>query len=212
VHIQYAYDTRAVLCINHTLTHERGLRAVIRVRNLDGGVAYERRLRDIDLPENSARQLAVLPALDGLSRAYFVEIELSSSGGRSISRNVYWLSTQTDEPDWEHSTWYLTPVSRHADLTPLQSLPAATATVRATMRHEGAEDIAAVTLSVPSSSQVVALFQHVSLWPGETLTLTARLTAPVVQAPVVEVSGWNVPTQSVPLAIEGPAAPREMVH
>jgi len=86
----------------------------------------------------------------------------------------------------------------------------------------------------------VALFQHVSikrsaggelmlpilwsdndvtLWPGESLTLTARLATPgaasstratpVVPAgdslagrSVVEVSGWNVPTRSVPVAVE----------
>ena len=67
--------------------------------------------------------------------------------------------------------------------------------IRAAVRHEGAEDIAAVTLTVPPSANAVALFQHVSikrsaggelllpilwsdndvtLWPGESLTLTAR--------------------------------------
>jgi hypothetical protein len=38
VHIQYSYDTRAIMLVNHTLTREHGLRAVIRVRNLDGSV------------------------------------------------------------------------------------------------------------------------------------------------------------------------------
>jgi exo-1,4-beta-D-glucosaminidase len=223
VHIQYSYDTRAIMLVNHTLTREHGLRAVIRVRNLDGSVAYERRLQGIDLAGNGARQLSMLPALDGLSRTYFIELELASAAGKSISRNVYWLSTQTDELDWAHSNWYLTPVTRYADLTPLQSLPTATATVRATMRHEGAEDIASVTLTVPPSSKAVALFQHLSikrpaggelmlpilwsdndvtLWPGESLTLTAHLATPGAEAPVVEVSGWNVPPISVPFAVE----------
>src|ERR1700681_3067008 len=227
VHIQYSYDTRAIMLVNHTLTREHGLRAVIRVRNLDGSVAYERRLQDLDLAENGARQLAMLPALDGLSRTYFIELELASADGKAISRNVYWLSTQTDELDWAHSNWYLTPVTRYADLTPLQSLPTATAKVRATMRHEGAEDIVTVTLTVPPSSKAVALFQHVSikrtaggelilpilwsdndvtLWPGESLTLTARLSTPGAATPVVEVSGWNVPTQSVSVAVESRTA------
>jgi exo-1,4-beta-D-glucosaminidase len=225
VHIQYSYDTRAIMLVNHTLNHEHGLRAVIRVRNLDGSVAYERRLQNVDLAENDARQLALLPALAGLSPTYFVELELASAAGKSISRNVYWLSTQTDELDWAHSNWYLTPVTRYADLAPLQSLPTATATVRATIRHEGAEDIASVTLTVPPSSKAVALFQHVSfkrsaggalmlpilwsdndvtLWPGESLTLTARLATPGAEMPLVEVSGWNIPTQSVPVTVENP--------
>jgi exo-1,4-beta-D-glucosaminidase len=102
------------------------------------------------------------------------------------------------------------------------------------MRHEGAQDIVSVTLTVPSSSPAVALFQHVSikraaggepllpilwsdndvtLWPGESLTLTAHLATSGAEAPVVEVSGWNVPTRSVPFAVENRmAAAQEMVH
>ena len=234
VHIQYSYDTRAIMLVNHTLTREHGLRAVIRVRNLDGSVAYEKRLQDIDLAGNGTRQLATLPAPAGLSSVYFIELELASADGKPISRNVYWLSTQTDELDWAHSNWYVTPVTRYADLTPLQSLPAATAKLEATMRHEGAEDIATVTLTVPSSSKAVALFQHVSikrsaggepmvpilwsdndvtLWPGESLTLTAHFAAPGAATPVVEVSGWNVPTISVPVAVESrTAASQERNH
>jgi len=234
VHIQYSYDTRAIMLVNHTLTREHGLRALIRVRNLDGSVAYERRLQGLDLAGNGARQLAVLPALDGLSGTYFIELELAATDGKSVSRNVYWLSTQTDELDWAHSTWYLTPVTRYADLTPLQSLPTATSEIKATMRHEGAENIISITLTVPPSSKAVALFQHVSikrsaggeqmlpilwsdndvtLWPGESLTLTARFATPGAAMPVVEVSGWNVPTISVPVAVESrTAALQEMLH
>jgi len=253
VHIQYSYDTRAVMLVNHTLSSERGLRAIIRVRNLDGSVPYERRLQDIELAGNSARQLDMLPALAGLSRTYFIELELVSANGKSISRNVYWLSTQMDELDWAHSNWYLTPVTRYADLTPLQSLPTATSEVRVTMRHDGAENIATVTLTIPPSSKAVALFQHVSLkrsaggepllpilwsgnditlWPGESVTLTARFAMPGTETKVVpaggslapaggsladrsviEVSGWNVPTQSVPIAVESrPAASQDMSH
>jgi exo-1,4-beta-D-glucosaminidase len=221
VHIQYSYDTHAVMLVNHTLTSEHGLRATIRVRNLDGSMPYERSLKDIDLAGNSARQVAMVPPLTGLSRTYFIELELASAKGKSISRNVYWLATQTDELDWAHSNWYLTPVTRYADLTSLQSLPSATSEVRATMRQEAADVITTVTLTVPPSSRAVALFQHVTikrstggelmlpvlwsdndvtLWPGESLTLTARFAMSGAQMPVVQVSGWNVPTQSVPIA------------
>ena len=111
------------------------MRAVIRVRNLDGSVPYERRLQDIDLAGNSARQVATLPALNGLSRTYFIELELASANGKSISRNVYWLSTQTDKLDWEHSNWYLTPVTRYADLSAIAVFADRDSEVRATMRH-----------------------------------------------------------------------------
>lgn len=221
VHIQYSYDTRAILVVNHTLTQERGLQAVVRVRNLDGGVAYEKRLEDMDVAGNASRQVATVPALEGLSSVYFIELELASAAGTSISRNVYWLPTQTDELDWANSTWYLTPMTRYADLTALRSLPPASSEVRATVLHEGAEDSVMVTLTVPPSSPAVAMFQHVSikgsadgepltpilwsdndvtLWPGESRTLRARFAATGAANPVVEVSGWNVPTLRVPVA------------
>ena len=222
VHIQYSYDTRAIMLVNHTLDTERGLQARIRVRNMDGGVQYEKHLQNIDLVGNSTRQLVTLPAVTGLSRVYFIELELASKSGKPISRNVYWLSTQTDELDWVHANWYLTPVTQYADFTPLQSLSTVTSDVHATLRHEGAEDIATVTLTVPPSSKAVALFQHVSiqrsaggelllpilwsdndvtLWPGESITLSARFAASGA-APIIEIGGWNVPTRSVPI-VEG---------
>ena len=61
VHIQYSYDTRAIMVVNHTLEREHGLQAVIHVRNLDGSVDYERRLKNVNLAGNSARQLMMLP-------------------------------------------------------------------------------------------------------------------------------------------------------
>ena len=42
----------------------------------------------------------------------------------------------------------------------------------------------------------------VTLWPGESVTLTARFSTLNAAAPVVEVSGWNVPTRTVPLPPE----------
>ena len=87
------------------------------------------------------------------------------------------------------------------------------------------------TLAVPASSPAVALFQHVSvkrsaggepvlpirwsdndvtLWPGESITLTARYARQATTAPVVEVSGWNAPARSYPVVAQ-PAA-QEQSH
>jgi len=220
VHIQYSYDTRAIMLVNHTLTDEHGLRATIRVRDLDDSVRYERHLRNVDAAVNSARQLVEVPALSGLSRTYFIELDLATAEGRSLSHNVYWLSTQSDDLDWANSNWYYTPVTQYADLTALQSLPPATTDVRVTTRQMGAQTSAIITLTVPASSKAVALFEHVSikqsadgkpvlpilwsdndvtLWPGESLTLTAHFATPGAGTPVAVVSGWNVPTQTVPV-------------
>jgi exo-1,4-beta-D-glucosaminidase len=219
VHIQYSYDSKGVVLVNHALDDVHGLQANIRVRNLDGSVRYEKRLENIDLAGNHTRQLATLPDIGSLSPAYFIELDLASSDGKPVSRNVYWLSTRADTLDWANSNWYLTPVTQYGDLTALQSLPAATSEVHATTTREGNDNVTTVTLSVPSTSKAVALFQHVSirrgaqgdlalpirwndndvtLWPGESMTLTARYASRGTADPVVEVSGWNVQAQNVP--------------
>jgi exo-1,4-beta-D-glucosaminidase len=221
LHIQYSYDTKGIVLVNHTLDDVHGLQANIRVRNLDGSVRFEKRLQNINLAGNHTQQVATLPAITGLSSAYFIELDLASSDGKPVSRNVYWLSTRADVLDWAGSNWYLTPLKQYADLTVLQSLPAATSEVRATTQREGNDDVTTVTLSVPASSKAVALLQHVSirrdahgnlalpirwndndvtLWPGESMVLTARYASQGTADPVVEVSGWNAPAQSVPAA------------
>ncbi|MBV8156986.1 MAG: glycoside hydrolase family 2, partial [Dyella sp.] len=218
VHIQYSYDSKGVVLVNHSLDDVHGLQATIRVRNLDGSVRYEKHLQDIDLAGNHTKPLETLPSVAGLSPTYFVELDLAGSDGKPVSRNVYWLSTRQDVLDWAKSTWYLTPLTQYADLTALQSLPAATSEVHATTHREGKNDVTTVTLSVPASSKTVALFQHVSirhgahgnlalpilwndndvtLWPGESITLTAQYASQEIE-PVVEVSGWNVAPQSLP--------------
>ncbi|HJP97756.1 MAG TPA: glycoside hydrolase family 2 [Rhodanobacteraceae bacterium] len=219
LHIQYSYDDGTIVLVNHTLTDAHGLRARVRVRNLDGSVRYDKQFTGIDLAGNHTKNLTTLPAVSGLSPTHFLELDLSSSDGQPVSRNVYWLSTQKDVLDWKHSNWYMTPLTRYADFTALQSLPMATAKVQVTTRRDGDDNVTTVTLSIPGSSKAVALFQHLSirqsprgkpalpilwsdnditLWPGESVTVTARFAAKGLTAPVVEVSGWNVPDQEFP--------------
>ncbi len=220
VHIQYSYDTRAIMLINHTLTAMHALQAHVRVRNFDGSVRYEKKLMNIDLAGNRTQQLTTVPQPSGISGIYFVELNLESGDGQPISRNVYWLSAQPDVLDWAKSNWYLTPVSQYADFTALQSLPAPTIQVHASTRRDGNDDVATVTLSLPESAKSVALFQHLSirqsahgdgvlpirwsdndvtLWPGESITLSAHYAAQGATAPVLELEGWNTPTQTIAL-------------
>ena len=222
LHIQYSYDTRTIVLVNHTFSAAHALKARVRVRDLDGSVPYHKQFQGIELAGNHAQQLTTLPQRTGVASAtYFVELNLESADGQPVSRNVYWLSTKPDQLDWDHSNWYLTPVTQYADLTALQSLPVATSEVRASTRREGDDNVTTVVIAVPASGKNVALFQHLSirksaqgepvipilwsdndvtLWPGESLTLTARYAAQGLTAPVLEVSGWNVPLQAVPAA------------
>lgn len=218
VHIQYSYDSRSIVAVNHTLDERHGLQASVKVRNLDGGVRYEKQVQHIDLAGNRAQAVLGLPSIAGLSPVYFVELELQAADGKTVSRNVYWLSTREDTLDWPKSNWYLTPVTQYGDFTALASLPKAAREVHASTVREGDEEVTTVTLSVPSSSPSAAVQEHlairrgakgelalpvtwsdndVTLWPGESVQLTARYPAQGTGGSVVEVSGWNTPTEQV---------------
>lgn len=222
LHIQYDYATHGVVAVNLTAAAARDLMAHIRVRNLDGGVRFDKAVRDVTLAGNHTQSLLALPALAGLSDTYFVELELDDAGGKSLSRNVYWLSMRADAFDWAHSNWYLTPLTRYADFTALQTAPLAASAVRASLHHEGEAAVATVTLSLPATAKGVALFQHLSirqaaggalalpivwsdndvtLWPGESVTLTARFKASGA-APVLEVDGWKQPARSISFGVD----------
>ena len=217
VHIQYSCDDRAVMAINHTLHTRRDLRARIRLRALDGSVLYDRALDHVDLAPNHATRLAVIPALKKVQGVYFVELELLGAQGGLISRNVYWLATELDQLDWQRSNFYVTPVGRYADFTALARLPAARVDARAETRMHGGDSTTTVTLQVPKDSAGLAFFLHasivdakgepvvpvlwntndVSLWPGESVTLTARTPAGGHGAPRVKLQGWNRDTQTL---------------
>ncbi|SFW60533.1 glycoside hydrolase family 2 protein [Luteibacter sp. UNCMF366Tsu5.1] len=218
LHIQYSYDSRSIVVVNHTLEQRRGLQASVKVRNLDGSVRYDKQVQRIDLPGNHAQTVLDLPSVAGLSTVYFVELALTEADGKPVSRNVYWLSTREDTLDWPKSNWYLTPVVQYGDFSALASLPKATREVRASTVRDGDYAVTTVTLSIPSSSPSAAVQEHlairrgakgelalpvtwsdndVTLWPGESVVLTARYPAQGTAGTVVEVSGWNTPAAQV---------------
>ncbi|KAF1006617.1 MAG: Exo-beta-D-glucosaminidase [Luteibacter sp.] len=218
VHVQYSYDSRSIVVVNHTLDERHGLQASVKVRNLDGSVRFQKHVQDIELPGNRAQSVLDLPSVTGLSTVYFIELELAEKDGKPLRRNVYWLSTRADTLDWAKSNWYLTPVTEYGDFTALASLPKAIREVRASTVREGSEEVTTVTLSVPSSSPSAAVQEHltirrgaqgelalpvrwtdndVTLWPGESVVLTARYPAQDTAGTVVEVSGWNTPVEQV---------------
>jgi exo-1,4-beta-D-glucosaminidase len=159
-------------------------------------------------PDGSAKAFRV-PEPPGLTPTYFLALTLDDAAGRTVSRNVYWLSTKRDVLAWDKSEWYYTPLTEYANLTGLQRLPPAE--VGATARFESGR--ARVTLRNPS--QVLAFLVHlavrkgpggeevlpvlwednyVTLLPGETRELEAAYAAKDLGGltPVVTIDGWNV--------------------
>lgn len=220
LHIQYGYDDHSVVIVNHTRRPAADLAARVRVYDLEGRVRYDKRLAGIAAPTNHATELVTIPRLANLSGTYFVELTLADAAGHELSRNVYWLSTRPDVLDWKQSTWYVTPVSRYADFTELEQLPAVDAVAGVSTHRQGEMAVITVTVSNPAKSKAVALFQHasvrrgdgtpvlpvywsdndVTLWPGESVTLTARYPAAALHgvAATVQLGGWNVEKRTIP--------------
>ena len=128
------------------------------------------------------------------------------------------------------------PLSQYADLTGLQTLPSeAVQVAAATKRASGGDLTTTVTVTNPSSNSAVAFFlradvrkgnpdgtakagdnqvlpitwsdNDITLWPGESQTLTATYHSSLLggATPVVSVAGWNVPNQ-VAVAAQSHAA------
>ncbi len=212
VHIQYSYDDRSIAVVNSTLDSYRGYTARVAVYDLSLKQKYSHEER-LDIGPDSSSVAFTLPELTKLSKTYFVRLELSDAQGQIVSRNFYWLSARPDVFDWDHSTWYYTPLSQFADLTGLEKLPAVK--LHSSARAESSGGTAAEIVNVENPGSHLAFFVHLTvlkgsgggdiepvfwqdndfeLMPGESRTVKASFSESDLAGakPEVEVSGWNV--------------------
>jgi exo-1,4-beta-D-glucosaminidase len=135
-----------------------------------------------------------------------------------VSNNLYWYSTSPDQLG-KQSTWYKTTVRSYANLTGLNALatnPDLTATPTRTV--SGTQQTVQITLTNTAPTNIAFFVRpevtagnggtevapvsytdnYVSLWPGESTTITATYQTSDLggQAPFLRVRGYNVPTTS----------------
>ncbi|WP_330341706.1 glycoside hydrolase family 2 protein [Streptomyces sp. NBC_00557] len=224
LHIQYSYDNRSVVVVNHHHTSATGLTARATLFDPDGTQRYDRTVTGLTVPGDGAHGTALtLPSsVSGLASTYLVRLVLTDADGKEVSRNVYWLSTRPDTLDWSGTTWYYTPTTGYADLTGLASMAQAPVTATAATRSSDGTSTTTVTLRNTGNGKTPALLtdvhlvdgrgepvlpvrwsdNEVSLWPGESVTLTATFRTADLHgsAPGVRISGWNTPERTVPAA------------
>jgi exo-1,4-beta-D-glucosaminidase len=119
----------------------------------------------VDVTQDSSTRVFSVPALDGLSRTYFVRLALTDSAGKTVSTNFYWLSTKPEELDWDKSTWWVTPTKSYADMTALNDLPRVQVHYSAQSEVQGDQGITRVTVENPSHS--LAFSVHLKVSRGE---------------------------------------------
>ena len=143
----------------------------------------------------------------------------------STQRDVIDWTTTEGNPQANNGA----PLSQYADMTALQGLPSEPVQVAAaTAAGAGGTDVTSVTITNPSPDKAVAFFvradvrrgtaggaalpgdnevlpiswsdNDITLWPGESQTLTATYRPELLggASPVVSVGGWNVPGTTHP--------------
>lgn len=224
LHVQYSYDDRSVVVTDNRHEPASGLTARATVFTPDGTQKYDKSVTGVSVRGDGAHVSALtLPAsISGLPATYLVRLTLADASGREIDRNVYWLSTRPDTLDWAHTDWYHTPTTSYADLRGLSSMAQVpvSATASTSTSASGDASTTTVTLSNTGSGKTPSLFtdvhlvdaqgrpvlpvrwsdNEVSLWPGESVTLTATYRTADLHgsAPRVRVSGWNTAERTVP--------------
>ncbi|MEU3727226.1 exo-beta-D-glucosaminidase [Streptomyces sp. NPDC031705] len=223
LHVQYGYDDRTVSVVNSGTRAVSGLTARVTLFDPDGTQRYDRTVPGLSVGGGGASSTALtLPeSVEGLSTTHLARLLLTDGAGRELSRNVYWLSTEPDELDYSETDWYHTPTTAYADLRGLNSMPRAgvaaaaattadgrgTSTTTVTVRHAGAGSAPALLTDVHLLGAGGAPLlpvrwsdNQITLWPGESATLTATYRTSGLRGaePALRISGWNVPTATVP--------------
>ncbi|MGW1915240.1 glycoside hydrolase family 2 protein [Streptomyces sp. NPDC002076] len=222
LHIQYSYDNRSVVVVNHHHGSGTGLTARATLFDPDGTQRYDKTVTGLTVNGDGAHGTALtLPSsVGGLSSTYLLRLVLTDADGKEVNRNVYWLSTRPDTLDWSGTTWYYTPTTSYADLKGLASMAQVPVSATAATESSDGTSTTTVTLRNTGSGKTPALLtdvhlvdaqgkpvlpvrwsdNEVSLWPGESVTLTATCRTGDLHgsAPWVRISGWNTPERTVP--------------
>jgi exo-1,4-beta-D-glucosaminidase len=164
LHIQYSYADRAVVVVNSTLSSFGNLKASARVINLDGTQKFTNTTTLASVGPDSAVTAFSVPALSGLSGAYFLRLTLADAANNVVSLQTYWLSTKADALAWSSTQWFKTPQSAFADFTALSSLPPVNVTLNERTSGSGALQDHFVTATNQSSA--IAFFVHLKITKG----------------------------------------------
>src|SRR5260370_10704533 len=100
IHVQYSYDDNSVAVVNSTYEAVQGVKVSARLYNLD---AREKGAREgtMNVAADSSTKAFDLPKVDGLSKTYFLRLQLHDSTGKLLSDNFYWISTKPYLMDWK---------------------------------------------------------------------------------------------------------------
>ncbi len=208
LHVLYADDDGSVSVDNLGNRDRDGLSVQATVYGVDGQLLDDQTARGVSVAGQSVASGVLHPSVPAATtppaapKTYFVELLLRRHGA-IVDRNVYWLSTQQDEVNWNKTIGNpQATMSQFANLSQLQGLAPARVSVRAhTTTQSRGRASTSVTITNASNKPTVAFFlradirrgnasgrpaggddevlpvfwsdNDVTLWPGESETLRA---------------------------------------
>ena len=216
LHVQYSYDDKSVVVVNHGAHPVSGLVAHVRVYDRDAKERFSKEAT-IDVGEDGTTKVLSVPELSGLSSTYFVDLALEKDHNL-VSSNFYWLSQKPELIDFSHTDNAGSATSQYADYADLEKLGPATVQASVTSGQDRSRTITRVTLE--NRSEALAFFMrlkmtrgkggeqvvpvlwqdnYVSLAPKQKreITVTCETSDLRGATPAVEVSGWNVAPQVI---------------
>ncbi len=125
IHLIYDYAGHSVYAVNDKLRKQKNLKAVVKAYDINSKLKFIKKV-DVNLDENSSKEIMKLPAFDWNKNVCFVNLELYNSQNKEIDENFYWISYKKDILDYktEVQPWYYyTPSKQYADFTALNSMP-----------------------------------------------------------------------------------------
>ncbi|HEY0592333.1 MAG TPA: glycoside hydrolase family 2 TIM barrel-domain containing protein [Thermoanaerobaculia bacterium] len=193
VHVALDLGTRAVVAVNDSRA-PLDATATVRVFDEASRVTLDG-TRRVTIPAGGRDPVLVLPESLG-EGIHFVDARVVADDGSVVASNFYWLPATPDVLDWEKSDWFVTPVKQFADLKGVSALPKADLAVAHRFVPNGKDTDVEVTLGNPgpnlaffvemevagkkSGRLAAPVFwddNYVSLAPGETRTIRARIPA-----------------------------------
>ncbi|BBZ76074.1 beta-mannosidase [Mycolicibacterium anyangense] len=205
-----------VTVVNQTPDKRENLRVRVRTYDVAGRLRDDRAAEGVSVDSGAAVQAMTLPPGPADSPVFFVRCELLDSTGAVVADNVYWQSQMVDDvgPPANDAAFDSKQVS-WADMTALNSLPKVPLDISAgasdggrTVRvqlHNPTTRIAfferAELLTGPLADEILPIQyddNYVTVFPGETVTVTGTVPDGGPPAQWVRVTGYN----SAPVVVQ----------
>lgn len=160
LNLVYNYKDKSIYLTNELHSAQQQLTAEIKVLDLNSKVILEKEV-NAEVAENTAARIFDIPALNGLTPVYFLDLKLKDKDGKQLSENFYWLSNKEDILDFEKTEWHLTPNSQYADFSALDKLPKANVEISHEFVAQGEKQ--EIKVIAKNSSYKLAFFIELAL-------------------------------------------------